>query len=123
MKKCELFAIVLVFGVVIIMPNGILWMDQNFFKTPDTIFVHLYQYEINPATIEVNLGDTVELLVTSDDVVHGFSIAGYGIDELIYPGHPTWIIFEADTAGTFEMACSIYCDVGHYDMIGQFIVS
>ncbi|MFQ5832642.1 MAG: cupredoxin domain-containing protein [Candidatus Thorarchaeota archaeon] len=123
MKKCELFAIVLVFGVVIIMPNGILWVDQNLFKTPDTIFVHLRQYEFDPATIEVSLGDTVELLVTSDDVVHGFSIPDYGINELIYPGHPVWISFVADTAGTFEMACSIWCGVGHYDMTGELVVT
>ncbi len=54
MKKCELLAIILVFGVVIILPNGVLFMDQNFFKTPDTIFIHLRQYEFDPGIIEVN---------------------------------------------------------------------
>lgn len=123
MKKCELLAIILVFGVVIIIPNGVLFMDQNFFKTPDTVFIHLRQYEFDPGIIEVNQGDNVELLVTSDDVVHGFAIPDYGINELIYPGHPVWIRFVADTTGTFVMECSIYCDVGHYDMTGQLIVS
>lgn len=80
------------------------------------------QFQFNPATIEVNKGDKVRLIVTSIDVPHGFSISEYGINERLDPGKPKTIEFTADKQGTFTAFCSVLCGSGHSGMKGKLIV-
>ncbi|MBI1936033.1 cupredoxin domain-containing protein [Candidatus Woesearchaeota archaeon] len=80
------------------------------------------QFQFNPATIEVNKGDKVRLIVTSIDVPHGFSITEYGINERLDPGKPVTIEFTADKQGTFTAFCSVLCGSGHLGMKGELIV-
>lgn len=80
------------------------------------------QFEFNPATITVTKGDTVTLNITSEDVVHGFSIPDFDVNEALTPGKTTTVQFVADKAGTFSFACSIVCGSGHSTMKGQLVV-
>src|SRR3989344_4884870 len=80
------------------------------------------QFQFEPATIEVNKGDRVKLVITSMDVPHGFKIAEYGINERLEPGKPVTIEFVADKEGTFTTFCSVACGAGHGSMKGQLIV-
>ena len=80
------------------------------------------QFQFNPATIEVNKGDKVRLIVTSVDVPHGISIPEYGINERLDPGKPVTIEFTADKQGTFTAFCSVFCGSGHAGMKGKLIV-
>lgn len=80
------------------------------------------QFSFNPATIEVNKGDKVRLIVTSMDVPHGFSITEYGINERLDPGKPVTIEFTADKQGTFTAFCSVFCGSGHLGVKGKLIV-
>lgn len=81
------------------------------------------QWEFIPATIEVNLGDTVKLQVTSTDVTHGFVLSEFGVNERLSPGKVVNIEFVADKAGTFGFYCSVPCGSGHGGMQGQLIVT
>ena len=80
------------------------------------------QFQFEPATIEVNKGDKVKLVITSTDVPHGFKITEYGINERLEPGKPVTIEFTADKQGTFTTFCSVACGAGHGNMKGQLIV-
>ena len=80
------------------------------------------QFAFEPATIEVNKGDKVRLVVTSTDVPHGIAIPEYGINERLDVGKPVTIEFTADKQGTFTAFCSVICGAGHKDMKGKIIV-
>ena len=80
------------------------------------------QFQFEPATIEVNKGDKVRLIVTSTDVPHGIAIPEYGINERLDPGKPKTIEFTADKQGTFTAFCSVICGAGHLGMKGKLIV-
>jgi len=80
------------------------------------------QFQFDPATIEVNKGDKVRLIVTSTDVPHGIAITEYGINEKLDPGKPVTIEFTADKQGTFTAFCSVVCGAGHSNMKGKIIV-
>lgn len=80
------------------------------------------QFQFEPATIEVNKGDRVKLIVTSVDVPHGISIPEYGINERLNPGTPVTIEFTAEKEGTFTTFCSVFCGSGHSNMKGKIIV-
>ena len=80
------------------------------------------QFQFDPATIEVNKGDKVRLIVTSTDVPHGIAIPEYGINERLDPGKPVTIEFTAEKEGTFTSFCSVFCGSGHSGMKGKIIV-
>ncbi len=80
------------------------------------------QYEFVPSRVEVNQGDTVVVDVTASDVVHGFHLDGYGIDERLEPGITRHIAFMADQVGKFRYRCSVSCGNLHPFMIGELVV-
>jgi cytochrome c oxidase subunit II len=79
-------------------------------------------YEFDPNVITVKKGDTVRLIVTAIDRVHGIKIDGYDINQELKKGDPATIEFTADKAGTFEFRCSVPCGVGHRKMKGKLVV-
>ena len=80
------------------------------------------QFQFDPATIEVSKGDKVRLLITSQDVPHGFSIVEYGINVRLDTGKTATVEFTADKQGTFTAFCSVFCGSGHSGMKGKLIV-
>jgi len=79
-------------------------------------------WEFSPNTIEVNLGDKVELHIESVDVTHGFRLPDFGINEVLEPHNDIHVEFIADKKGTFAFSCSVPCGRGHGGMSGQLIV-
>ncbi|MDA3918493.1 MAG: hypothetical protein PF690_16170 [Deltaproteobacteria bacterium] len=75
--------------------------------------------------IRVRKGDNVVLKLTSSDVVHGFSLKGFGIfiNDGIHPGKPSTVSFVADRSGTFTFACNAICGSHHENMFGTIIVT
>ena len=80
------------------------------------------QFEFMPEAVEVNQGDRVKITLTSADVIHGFAINEYSINERVVPGQPTVVEFTADKKGTFTFYCSVMCGSGHRNMRGTLIV-
>ena len=80
-------------------------------------------WEFSPNTIEVNLGDKVELHVKSIEGTHGFALSEFGINEKLEQGKDVHINFIANKKGTFCFYCSVPCGSGHGGMRGQLIVN
>jgi len=82
--------------------------------------LELTEAPISKAIIEVNQGDKIVLKLTSNDVVHGFSLKDYGIfvNEGIEPGKPVVVTFVADQAGEFTFSCNAICGKNHETMQG-----
>jgi cytochrome c oxidase subunit II len=76
--------------------------------------------EINE--LHVPLGQTVRLLMTSQDVIHSFFMPAFRIKEDVLPGRYTTQSFEATRLGTYPIFCAQYCGTNHALMIGQVIV-
>ncbi|MBI5398346.1 cupredoxin domain-containing protein [Candidatus Woesearchaeota archaeon] len=76
-----------------------------------------------PDTITVNLGDEVELNITSQDVPHGFYLPDFGVSQHLGRGESATVKFTADKAGTFGFSCNVYCGAGHGDMVGKLVVN
>ena len=79
-------------------------------------------WQFIPDTIEVNLGDKVELHIESVDVTHGFKLKDFGVDLTLKPHNDVHVDFIADKKGTFPFFCSVPCGSGHGGMSGQLIV-
>jgi plastocyanin len=83
-----------------------------------------------PATIFVNQGDLVPIKVrNTDDMLHGFALTAFNIrNETVASaksGIPTdtYITpFLSSQPGIYEYFCTIYCGLGHHEMIGYVVV-
>ncbi|MBI2654373.1 cupredoxin domain-containing protein [Candidatus Woesearchaeota archaeon] len=106
------------------MPAGDKQVEEKIVSTGEVkeFKITARQFQFEPATIEVNKGDRVRLIITSADVPHGFAISEYGINERLEPNKPVTIEFTADKQGSFTSYCSVFCGSGHSNMKGKLII-
>ncbi|MBR9689406.1 MAG: hypothetical protein GOV01_00715 [Candidatus Altiarchaeota archaeon] len=86
-------------------------------------YVQGYQWGFNPDTIEVNKGDRVRIIGTSNDVKHSFDLSEFGVDLDLEVGKNNTIEFVANKAGTFQFYCDVFCGRGHSSMTGRLVVN
>jgi cytochrome c oxidase, subunit II len=68
----------------------------------------------NPVVVPV--GANVQVLTTSDDVIHNWAVPSLGLKKDATPGRVNETWFRADHEGTFYGQCSELCGVNHYFM-------
>ncbi len=87
-------------------------------KAAQTIEVKAYRYSFEPETITVHEGEPVTLLLTSKDVTHGVADADLGLPAtIIYKGKTSKVTFTPKKLGTFKVHCSVFCGVGHGNLV------
>lgn len=84
--------------------------------------VEAKQFAFVPATITVNEGDTVRLIVKSTDVDHGIGISEFGVLKTVKAGTTETVEFVANKKGSFTIFCSVFCGGGHGTMTGTLVV-
>jgi cytochrome c oxidase subunit II len=72
--------------------------------------------------LHVPLGRPVELIMTSQDVIHSFYVPQFRAKQDLVPGRYTSLWFTATRAGHFRLFCAEYCGTQHAGMQGQIIV-
>lgn len=78
------------------------------------------QREINALHLPVNR--PVRLMMTSEDVIHDFSIPAFRIKHDVLPGRYEAMWFRADRPGTYNLFCTQFCGTDHAKMLGQVVV-
>ena len=76
--------------------------------------------EINELHIPV--GQAVKLTMTSEDVIHSFSVPAFRVKQDVLPGRYTTMWFEATKTGTYHLFCTEYCGTEHAGMGGSIVV-
>ncbi len=75
-------------------------------------------WKFTPSTIELHVGETTTLRLTSSEGVHGLQSDDLGIPQTtIMPGSFTTITVTPKKAGTYLLHCAIMCGAGHADMV------
>ena len=87
-----------------------------------TIEVKARAFAFEPATLQVNRGDTITIHLESLDAAHGLFIDGYDVNIQAEPGSSAVATFVADREGKFKIRCSISCGTLHPFMIGEMTV-
>jgi cytochrome c oxidase subunit II len=78
------------------------------------------QREINQ--LHVPVGRPVKLIMTSEDVIHNFSIPAMRVKADVIPGRFVQMWFEPTRPGSYQIFCAEYCGTQHSGMIGQVVV-
>ncbi len=76
--------------------------------------------EIN--TLHVPVGETVQLRITSQDVIHSFFLPAFRLKRDAVPGMYTSAQFTPTRAGEYRLFCAEYCGTDHARMRGKVVV-
>jgi cytochrome c oxidase subunit 2 len=72
--------------------------------------------------LHVPLNKPVQLVMTSQDVIHSFFVPSFRIKQDVVPDSYTRIWFEPTVAGMHRLECAEYCGKGHSEMMGKIFV-
>ena len=78
------------------------------------------QREINQ--LHVPVGRDVKVIMSSQDVIHNFSVPAFRVKADVLPGRFTTTWFRPTKTGTYYLFCSQYCGTQHSGMVGEVIV-
>lgn len=82
----------------------------------------IFIYENDKETeneLVVPYGRPIKLNISSWDVLHSFFIPAYRIKVDSVPGMYTYVWFNADREGEFDILCTEYCGVDHSAMVAK----
>ncbi len=85
----------------------------------------LFQYEngMKSRDLIVPVGRSVDLELTSQDVIHSFFVPEFRIKQDCVPGMRTRTWFKATQTGTYDILCAEYCGTLHSSMLAKLIVA
>lgn len=72
--------------------------------------------------VYVALGQPVELIMTSEDVIHSFFVPALRVKQDVLPGRYTTLSFTPNRVGTYPFYCAEYCGTKHSAMLGQLVI-
>ncbi|MBT77582.1 MAG: cytochrome-c oxidase [Chromatiales bacterium] len=73
-------------------------------------------------TVHLPIGEPVNALLRSTDVLHNFAVPQFRAKMDIVPGLVSYMWFEPTRKGTFEILCEELCGVAHYSMRGKVTI-
>ena len=76
-----------------------------------------YENGASSEVLKVPVGKPVKLSITSVDVLHSLFIPAFRVKEDAVPGRETYLWFQPDQEGTYDLFCTEYCGMGHSSMI------
>lgn len=76
--------------------------------------------EVNELHVPVD--QAVQLILSSQDVIHSFDIPAFRIKQDVVPGRYTRLWFKATRVGQYHLFCAEYCGTDHSGMVGRVVV-
>jgi cytochrome c oxidase subunit 2 len=106
-----------VFALLLLSLLALLVMTANARgEEPRAITITAKRLEFVPSTITLKKGETVTLVVTSEDVTDGLFLRQLKIDADQTAGETQRITVTPQSAGTFTAICHYFCGSGHGGM-------
>lgn len=84
----------------------------------------LFEYEngVKASELKVPVGKPINLLLTSQDVIHSFYMPAFKIKQDAVPGMVNHLWFRPTEVGTYDVLCAEYCGLQHSYMLTKVIV-
>jgi cytochrome c oxidase subunit 2 len=77
---------------------------------------------IDDPTIHIPVGGPVRFWLRSKDVLHNFTVAQFRVKMDLVPGMESYLWFEPNKVGEYEVLCEELCGMAHHAMRGRVIV-
>ncbi|MDQ7037824.1 MAG: cytochrome c oxidase subunit II [Aquificota bacterium] len=82
----------------------------------------LFDLDRGKQEIEIPAGSTVDIYLTSADVVHGMHINGTTVNLMAIPGTVNYARYKFTKLGVYHVVCHEFCGVGHHAMQAKIVV-
>src|SRR4030043_2243723 len=84
----------------------------------------LFEYEngVKSNELKVPVGKPINLLLTSQDVIHSFYMPAFKIKQDAVPGMVNHLWFKPTEVGTYDVLCAEYCGMQHSYMLTKVTV-
>lgn len=98
--------------------------DTLFQSGPDVYELQMVSrmWAFQPSTVRLPVGSTVDLYLTSQDIIHGFKIERKNLNLMAVPGAINYMQVTFDEPGEYLFACHEFCGAAHHTMAGRFII-
>ena len=86
------------------------------------MFSWIFVYDNDKETeneLVVPEGQAIKLNISSKDVLHSFFVPAFRIKVDAVKGMETYVWFQADEVGEYDIQCTEYCGVDHSAMVGK----
>lgn len=77
---------------------------------------------VNDPVMHLPVGQPVQALLRSHDVLHNYTVAQFRVKMDLVPGLMSTLWFEPTREGTFDILCEELCGIGHFVMRGAVVV-
>jgi len=77
---------------------------------------------VNDPDMHLPLGQPVQALLRSNDVLHNYTVPQFRVKMDLVPGLISYIWFEPTREGTFDIMCEELCGIGHFVMRGSITI-
>jgi cytochrome c oxidase subunit 2 len=74
------------------------------------------------ANLHVPKDTPVQLVMSSEDVIHSFYVPEFRVKRDVFPGRYSKIWFEANELGEYDIFCTEYCGTEHSSMLAKLVV-
>ncbi len=91
------------------------------FKTFE-LYMTAQAFMFTPNEVHLKAGDSLEIRVTSKDVIHGLQILNTPINIEVIPGVVATVTHTFKKPGVYLMVCNEYCGIGHQVMYAKIVV-
>jgi cytochrome c oxidase subunit 2 len=71
--------------------------------------------------VHLPVGRPIELIMTSEDVIHDFSVPAFRIKHDVLPDRYETLSFTVNRAGTYHLFCTQFCGLDHAKMVGEIV--
>lgn len=88
---------------------------------PGDVYMLSTRFQFRPM-LHLRKGETYRLLLSSNDVQHGFSLQPSNVNFQVLPGYVSAITLTPLETGTYTLVCNEYCGTGHHLMLGRIEV-
>jgi cytochrome c oxidase subunit II len=69
----------------------------------------------------VPVGQPVQLVMTSEDVIHSFFVPAFRVKKDVVPNRYTSVWFEVTEPGEYQVLCTEYCGTAHSEMYAKVV--
>ena len=129
MKRSDLFALLIVIIVLLGLPIGLFGYQAMRTRAAGVRVIDIIARTpesggFTPDHLQLQVGETVRLRISSPDAVHGFWIPGLGVNvDEIYPGKVVEVDLTPAKPGRYAFACTRWCGIDHWRMRGVIDVT
>jgi len=71
--------------------------------------------------LHIPTGRPIELVMTSEDVIHDFSVPAFRIKHDVLPDRYETLWFTVTRPGTYSLYCTQFCGLDHSKMVGEVV--